>query len=308
MIIVKDGESLIENRIDKKKNEFSLFNAKITIPRCPLCGGDIVHYRRTIHGEDPIFIYDCIECGSTIAYNVSSKEYCVTTGIDDIDIIEIFSTKNHRHHTGIRKDIELKRNTSDSYSDIMNANGLKTKDELIEFLVDYYRGANTKKETPCLMTIDDAKHYIQFGASNTITGEKFSYIVTITYQSDVYNTDTSTVNFECNSFEELKTLWEEYIEVNNIYPDCIIEFDIDISETDRNYINRLKGAMGRLLREIRTDLLCAPMPTTEEALDALLSSEPFRGVSDGIIFPHVKHFQVGPEPEDTVKGVKMYYR
>lgn len=292
---------LFDRLLKKKSPAFKSDNHIVHIPSCPACGGRIDNIRcsRTINDEDPIFVYICGRCGNEVAYDTRSKKSCVVTAIDGGDdyIKKIFRR--------IVSDKDSYISPQD-YSDIMNDNDLKTTDELLEFLANRYREGKTalkKKETPGLMTIDEAKYHIQFGDGDTIL-----YDITITYQPEVYNTTYAKVYFYCRSFEELKSLWEEYIVVNDIYSDCIIGFDIDLSMEDQNYINRLKEAMGRLLREIKTDLLCKPMPTTEEALDALLSSEPFKDIAGSIIFPRVKHIQVGPNPEDIVKTVKRYYR
>ena len=297
MIIVKDGESFIEDCTNKKKNEFSLFNAMTPILRCPLCGEYTVRYRRTIHGEDPIFIYDCIECGNVIAHDFQYARTYVVTGIGgDDNIKKIF-----------RRTVD-----TNEYSDIMEANGLKTKDELLEFLANQYRYReeenkdNAKQETASyLMTIDDAENHIKFEAGTDTNGKRLLYTVTVSYIPDIYDMTPTTVEIECSSFEELKTLWEDYIEVNDIYPDCITGFDIDLSMKDRNYINRLNESMSKLLREIKTD--SCYMPTAEDALNALLSSKLFEDIVDSIVFPHTKFVQKGQNPKDTVKIVKRYY-
>ena len=311
MIIVKDGESLMEDCTNKKKNEFSLFNAfnaMTPIPRCPLCGGYILRYRRTIHGEDPIFIYDCIECGHVIAHDFQSARTYVATGIGGDDNIK----KIFRRTVDTDEDVKVKKDAHNEYSDIMEANGLKTKDELLEFLANQYRYReeenkdNAKQETATyLMTIDDAENHIKFEACTDTNGKRLLYTVTVSYIPDIYDMTPTTVEFECSSLEELKTLWEDYIEVNDIYPDCITGFDIDLSMKDRNYINRLKESMNKLLREIKTD--SCYMPTAEDALNALLSSKLFEDIADSIVFPHTKFAQKGQNPKDTVKIVKRYY-
>lgn len=296
---------LFDRLLKKKSPAFKSDNHIVHIPSCPACGGRVDNIRcsRTIDDEDPIFVYICGRCGNEVAYDTRSKKSCVVTAIDGGDdyIKKIFR--------GLIPDKDSYISPQD-YSDIMNDNDLKTTDELLEFLANRYREGKTalkKKETPGLMTIDDAKYHIQFGARNDCTSsKKLLYTVTITCQPDVYDTTPYTVELECSSFEELKRLWEEYIEINNIYPDCISGFDIDLSMDDQNYINRLKEAMGRLLREIKTNSYY--IPTTEDALDALLSSEPFKDIAEDIIFPHTELVQRGPNPEDVVKTVKRYYR
>ena len=157
----------------------------------------------------------------------------------------------------------------------------------------------------CKYVQDDAENHIKFEASTDTNGKRLLYTVTVSYIPDIYDMTPTTVEFECSSFEELKTLWEDYIEVNDIYPDCITGFDIDLSMKDRNYINRLKESMSKLLREIKTD--SCYMPTAEDALNALLSSKLFEDIADSIVFPHTKFAQKGQNPKDTVKIVKRYY-
>ena len=202
MIIVKDGESLIEDCTNKKKNESFLFNAMTPIPRCPLCGGYIVRYRRTIHGEDPIFIYDCIECGHVIAHDFQSARTYVVTGIGGDDNIK----KIFRRTVDTDEDVKVKKDAHNEYSDIMEANGLKTKDELLEFLANQYRYReeenkdNAKQETATyLMTIDDAENHIKFEASTDTNGKRLLYTVTVSYIPDIYDMTPTTVEIECSS-------------------------------------------------------------------------------------------------------------